>query len=201
MVQTLTPFIQWFPTPAFAWIFFLAFFIWVAIEFINHLIGKWGRLGGSSQTKERGSYWLISIMAYLSFSLAFASRFLGLGVITGSIQYAGFALMLGGVAFREWSIIVLGRHFSIVVAVETNHQLVSRGPYRWLRHPAYSGGYLAMLGFHLALGNWITTLLTAIMLLPAFVYRIRIEEQVLFSTFGEEYQAYVSRTWRLFPGW
>lgn len=109
--------------------------------------------------------------------------------------------MLGAVVFGEWAIIVLGRHFLVVVAVETNHQLVTRGPYRWLRHPAYGGGYLAMMGFHLTLGNWVTALLTAVTLFPVFVFRIQIEEQVLSSIFGNEYQACMGRSWRLFPGW
>jgi protein-S-isoprenylcysteine O-methyltransferase Ste14 len=89
----------------------------------------------------------------------------------------------------------------VVVAIETDHQLVTRGPYRWLRHPAYTGGFLAMIGFHLAMGGWVSTLLTAITLLPSFIYRIKVEEEVLLSVFGAEYQAYRHRTWRLFPGW
>jgi protein-S-isoprenylcysteine O-methyltransferase Ste14 len=192
---------QWFPTPTFSLVFAFSFFVWVGIEFINHLIGKWSRLGRVEQTQDRGSYWLISIIAYVSFGFAFAGRLFDWGVLGGTIQYVGLAMMLGSVTFREWAIIVLGRHFSVVVAIETDHQLVTRGPYRWLRHPAYTGGFLAMIGFHLAMGGWVSTLLTAITLLPSFIYRIKVEEEVLLSVFGAEYQAYRHRTWRLFPGW
>jgi len=192
---------KWFPTPTFTLIFALSFFMWGSIEVINHIIGKGGRLGRAEQAQDKGSYWLLTLPAFFCYGLAFGGRLLNWGVLTGTIQYVGLALMISGVAFREWAIIILGRHFSVVVVIETDHRLVIKGPYRWLRHPAYTGGLLAMMGYHLAVGSWLTLLLTIIILLPAFLYRIKVEEQALLAEFGTEYQAYMHRTWRLFPGW
>ena len=109
--------------------------------------------------------------------------------------------MLAGITLREWAVIALGRHFSVVVAIEANHALVTRGPYRWLRHPAYTGGLLALIGFTLALGSWLSIIPIVLIAFLAFSYRIRLEERLLLTTFGETYRNYMARTWRLFPGW
>jgi protein-S-isoprenylcysteine O-methyltransferase Ste14 len=70
-----------------------------------------------------------------------------------------------------------------------------------LRHPAYTGGSIATIGFALALGSWVSVALITLTLLLAFAYRIRLEEQLLLSAFGDVYRDYMARTWRLFPGW
>jgi protein-S-isoprenylcysteine O-methyltransferase Ste14 len=128
-------------------------------------------------------------------------RWLGWGVTTAAIQYIGLGLMLAGIALREWAVVILGRQYSVVVAIEADHRLVMCGPYRWLRHPAYTGGLIATIGFALALGSWLSVIPIAIILLLAFSYRIRLEEQLLLATFGDAYRDYIARTWRLFPGW
>jgi protein-S-isoprenylcysteine O-methyltransferase Ste14 len=133
--------------------------------------------------------------------LAYIGRWFNWGVIVGEMQYLGLTLMLAGITLREWAVIALGRHFSVVVAIETNHALVTRGPYRWLRHPAYTGGLLALIGFTLALGSWLSIIPVVLISLLAFSYRIRLEERLLLTTFGETYRNYMARTWRLFPGW
>lgn len=174
---------------------------WAFLEFVNHLIGKWDRVTEFKRSQDGGSYWLLIGLAFISILLACAGRWLGLGVFTGPGQYLGLGLMLAGIIFREWAIIILGRHYSVVVAIESEHRLITRPPYRWLRHPAYSGGFAAAVGFHLALGSWGTAMLTIVILTPAFLYRIRLEEQALLQALGSEYQTYMQRTWRLFPGW
>jgi protein-S-isoprenylcysteine O-methyltransferase Ste14 len=179
----------------------VCFFGWALLEFVHHLIGKWSRLGDTQHTSDRGSYWLLIVTVYFCFCLAYLGRALNWGVAVGGVQYVGLALMLVGIALREWAVFELGRHFSVVVAIETDHRLVTGGPYRWLRHPAYSGGLLATGGFALALGSWLSVIPIVVILLLAFAYRIRLEEQLLLTAFGDAYRDYMARTWRLFPGW
>jgi protein-S-isoprenylcysteine O-methyltransferase Ste14 len=193
--------LPWLPSPTFGWMLSFCFFGWALLEFIHHLIGKWGRLGDASQATDRGSYWLLIVAVYLCFCLAYLGRLLNWGVVTGASQYVGLALMLVGITFREWAVIVLGRQFSVVVAIETDHRLVTHGPYRWLRHPAYTGGLIATVGFALALGSWLMVLPSLAILLLALSYRMRLEERVLLAAFGSVYGDYMARTWRLFPGW
>jgi protein-S-isoprenylcysteine O-methyltransferase Ste14 len=193
--------LPWLPSPAFGWMLSLCFFAWALLEFIHHLIGKGGRLGQTHRASDGGSYWLLIVAVYLCFCLAYLGRFLNWGVATGASQYVGLSLMLAGITLREWAVAALGRQFSVVVAIEADHRLVTHGPYRWLRHPAYTGGLIATASFALALGSWLTVLPILALLLLAFSYRIRLEERVLLATFGSVYGDYMARTWRLFPGW
>ena len=60
---------------------------------------------------------------------------------------------------------------------------------------------LIYVGLALALGSWLGGILAAVLILSATLYRIRVEEPVLVEAFGEDYKAYMQRTWMLFPGW
>ena len=198
--MTLVP-VHWFPSPFFSWALAFCFFGWALLEFVNHWVGKWGRLGETKQASDRGSYWLLIITVYVCFCLAYVGRALNWGVAIGAVQYGGLGLMVAGIALREWAVVVLRRYFSVVVALEADHRLVVAGPYRRLRHPAYTGGLMAMVGFALALGSWLSGMPIVVLLLLAFSYRIGLEEQLLLAAFGNTYRNYISRTWRLFPGW
>lgn len=112
---------------------------------------------------------------------------------------AGFAIFILGVSLRWWAIIMLGRFFTIDVAIATDHKLVEAGPYRFVRHPSYTGALVAFLGFGLSLGNWIALLAILAPILGAFVYRMEVEERALVAGLGEPYRAYQRRTKRLLP--
>ena len=107
--------------------------------------------------------------------------------------------MILGIIVRQWAIAVLGRFFSLTVSVQHEHRIIDRGPYRLVRHPAYTGGYLAVVGLSLALQSWAATVLLAIIFGAAFGYRIRVEEKLLVAELGEDYLAYSKRTKRLIP--
>ena len=105
-----------------------------------------------------------------------------------------------GIAFREWAVLSLGTQFTVVVSVAPGQILIQRGPYQWIRHPAYTGSILTLAGFALALGSWTAALAVLLISLAGFLYRIHVEEIMLLEVFGEEYRDYMNRTWRLFPG-
>jgi protein-S-isoprenylcysteine O-methyltransferase Ste14 len=65
---------------------------------------------------------------------------------------AGLVLMWAGIALRQWAVTVLGRFFTVDVRVQPDQTVVEAGPYRYVRHPSYSGMIITFLG--LALGNW-----------------------------------------------
>jgi len=102
-------------------------------------------------------------------------------------------------ALRQYAMSVLGRHFTFDVAISSGHALVESGPYRYVRHPSYTGALLTLLGFGLALGNWAGLAVALACMALAYTYRITVEEAALSSALGEPYQQYVSRTWRLVP--
>jgi len=114
--------LQWFPSPSAARLFSIVLLIWFAAELTNMVIGRRGLM--RSGRKDRGSFWVIIIAVYVCFTIPFIARGADLWVITGGLQYAGIALVLVGIALREWSILVLGRYFSVVVRIESDHHLI-----------------------------------------------------------------------------
>jgi protein-S-isoprenylcysteine O-methyltransferase Ste14 len=109
----------------------------------------------------------------------------------------GLLLLVAGCAFRLSAIVTLGRFYSRRVRLLEGHRVVSAGPYRLVRHPAYVGTLVAHLGFVLIFGHWIPLLCWAVLFVPMVVRRIRVEEPVLFELHG--YDAYASGRKRLLP--
>ena len=161
------------------------------------------RSGGNARQSDGGS------LAFLWVSIGAG---IGLGIwLAFAVPVAGFplspaasrlvvALFLGGLVLRWWAILALGRFFTVDVAIATDHQLVVRGPYRWMRHPSYTGMMLAFAAFALTLQNWVSLAAVLIPISVALAYRIRVEETALISAFGEEYRRYGQATKRLVPG-
>ncbi|MFI9200637.1 methyltransferase family protein [Streptomyces sp. NPDC053048] len=116
------------------------------------------------------------------------------------LRGAVLAVASAGIALRLWSVITLGRFFRVAVHIQHEHRVVSSGPYRWMRHPAYGGLLLAVLGYSVLFGNALSWLLIAACCLTAVGYRIHVEERMLLDGLGEEYRAYAGRTRRLIPG-
>jgi protein-S-isoprenylcysteine O-methyltransferase Ste14 len=113
---------------------------------------------------------------------------------------AGLVLMCAGIALRQWAVTTLGRFFTIDVRVEAGQTVVEDGPYRWVRHPAYTGLILVFLGFGLALGNWAAIAIAFFVPIAGLVYRIRFEERALLEGLGEPYRRFTERRKRLVPG-
>jgi protein-S-isoprenylcysteine O-methyltransferase Ste14 len=113
---------------------------------------------------------------------------------------AGLVLMCAGLAVRQCAVATLGRFFTIDVQVQPDQTVVDSGPYRWVRHPSYTGLILTFLGFGLALGN--VAALAAAFLVPTvgLVYRIHFEEHALLEGLGEPYRRYAVGRRRLVPG-
>jgi protein-S-isoprenylcysteine O-methyltransferase Ste14 len=107
--------------------------------------------------------------------------------------------MFVGIALRQYSMAVLGKYFTFDVAVSSGHAVIETGPYRYIRHPSYTGALLTLLGFGLALGNWAGLAAALCCMAFAYTYRITVEEAALTTALGEPYKQYVSRTWRLVP--
>ena len=114
------------------------------------------------------------------------------------LKILGIALMVAGFATRWAGMWTLRRFFSANVAVQSDHRLVVKGPYRLVRHPGYFGGWLAFVGLGLALGNWIALILLAVLTVPAFLYRINVEEKALRGAFPD-YVDYATKVRKFVP--
>jgi protein-S-isoprenylcysteine O-methyltransferase Ste14 len=109
------------------------------------------------------------------------------------------ALTVGGTAFRLWAVRTLGAYFTRTVQVSDDQRVVEAGPYRWLRHPSYTGSLVAAAGVGLALGNWGSLALIVVPLSASLLYRIKVEERALAASLGDPYRSYCGRTKRLVP--
>jgi len=162
------------------------------------------RSADRSRSRDAGTLRLLLITVYacigLAIWLSLQSRgHIGNAAIRLPMFWAGLALMAGGLALRFWSIRVLARFFTIDVNIQEGHELIRRGPYRWLRHPSYTGSLMTFLGFGLALGNLWSLVVLMAPVTVAFIWRMRVEERVLAEAFPDQYPDYARQTKRLIP--
>ena len=112
----------------------------------------------------------------------------------------GMVLMCAGIAIRQWAVALLGDLFTVDVRVRPGQAVVERGPYRWVRHPSYTGLILTCVGIGLALGNWAALIVLAVLPVAGLVVRIRFEERALLDGLGEPYRRFAASRPHLFPG-
>lgn len=179
-------------------IFGSSLILWIAIEF---LVGK--RTDAHGRIAREWTQPLIMGLVLLSLVLAAVLAEHEVAPLPGSPWWplaVGLVLMWSGVAFRLWSVRSLGHFFKMSVVVQDDHRVVDRGPYRWLRHPSYTGALVTNTGIGLAFGTFSSVAVMLFLPLIAFLIRIRVEERLLLRELGEEYAAYSRRTARLLPG-
>lgn len=157
----------------------------------------------SGEREDRGNRWVIPALAILGLLAGYFAPYTDrkeFWTVDGdTLRWIGVALFTLGGALRLWSVFVLGRRFSGLVAIQHDHKLVTTGIYSTIRHPSYLGLLVNSLGWALAFRSIVGLVLTALMLIP-LVARMRSEEALLISQFGPEYEAFRARTSRLIPG-
>ncbi|MEO6875068.1 MAG: isoprenylcysteine carboxylmethyltransferase family protein [Opitutaceae bacterium] len=121
-------------------------------------------------------------------------------VLTPAVAQIFGLLFAVGLVLRWWSILSLGRFFTVDVAIAQDHELIVRGPYHWMRHPSYTGMMLVFIALATTFQNWLSIACILIPISCALAYRIYIEEIALEVTFGDAYQEYARTTKRLIPG-
>lgn len=160
------------------------------------------RSGKDTDSKDHGSFRMLWAVIGLAIFLAIYGSYAWprFGYAFSNAAYAcGALLFVLGIALRWWSIIHLGRFFTVNVAIAKDHRVVSDGPYRYVRHPSYTGALTAFLGLGLLVHNWLAALLLMVPITAMFLWRIKIEEQALSAALGADYTEYMTRTKRLVP--
>jgi protein-S-isoprenylcysteine O-methyltransferase Ste14 len=180
--------------------FWAIFYIWFGAEI---WVGYRRRRQPSGATDhDSGSKsWLIgSIWSTAAVGIGLAFGFPDAAVMGARTEVfvGGLVLMIAGLALRWYSIWVLGSSFTCEVTTRPGQEVVQSGPYRWIRHPSYTGGLLTVLGLLVCCANFAS--LAALMLAVAgYAYRIRVEERALAANLGSPYRDYMRRTKRLIP--
>jgi len=110
---------------------------------------------------------------------------------------AGFIIFISGGIFRIWAIQTLGKYYSHIVRKIDGHKIIDTGPYKYIRHPAYTGMITAHVGITIFYFNYYTLGIFLLLLIPAIIARIIIEEKTLFSIEG--YSEYSMQRKRIIP--
>ncbi len=186
-----------------AGIFLAACLIWYVPEMIGTLKQTARASRKEASVQDRGSMGILIGLQWLGLALNF--------LLAGFFQAAaipwhrtalfgiGVTLILLGVALRWYSIWTLGRYFTRDVAVSSDQIVVQNGPYRYIRHPAYSGTFLTMMGVGLAMTNWASLVALLMGVLLGHMYRVNVEERALIQSIGQPYIEYMHRTKRFIP--
>ncbi len=165
-----------------------------------------GRQG--STAADHGSLRLLWLVILLSIGAAYAVASLapelgfrlGVGFVRDSLlSGAAIALFVAGLSLRWYSIIHLGKYFTVNVAIAEHQRVIDTGPYRYIRHPSYTGILMEFTAMGIAFFNWDSLAAMTVPIIAAFLWRIRIEEEALTRGLGPEYLDYVRRTKRLIP--
>jgi protein-S-isoprenylcysteine O-methyltransferase Ste14 len=181
-------------------IFDATYFVWFASEIIGaFLIPKLRVRGTTRVRRDRGSAALILLTVWISLGIALSFGYAGVLQLPDWFFYLGIILMLLGIAVRQWAIAVLGRFFSLNVRVVDDHQVVDKGPYRWVRHPSYTGVLITLIGLSLAVQSLGALLVLLAVFTVSFGYRMRVEEKTLLTELGDNYANYMKRTKRIIP--
>lgn len=156
----------------------------------------------SGEREDRSNRWVIAAFALIGLLDAYLPAYTDaedFWTLDGdAVRWLGVVLFAFGGGLRLWPVFVLGRRFSGLVAIQPGHRLETSGVYGVIRHPSYLGLLVGSLGWALAFRAGVGLLLTALTL-PPLLARIGAEERLLRTQFGEEYDAYRARTWRLIP--
>jgi protein-S-isoprenylcysteine O-methyltransferase Ste14 len=114
------------------------------------------------------------------------------------LSVVGVVLIISGVVIRLQAIRTLGRYFSNTLRIVGDHKLVTEGIYKHLRHPAYTGIILSLLGVPLIFSS-AYGFVVMLLVIPPLVYRIGVEEKMLIVKFGERYEEYSRHSKKLVP--
>jgi protein-S-isoprenylcysteine O-methyltransferase Ste14 len=187
-------------------IYTMAFTIVLALWVIPERIGSWwwrSSRDPSARREDRGSMVLVvgSVLVGLLLGFLLASQWRGAAIpwLRAQVTIAGLVLVVLGTVLRWWSILTLGRYFTLDVAVRSMQPVVQSGPYRFVRHPSYTGLLLIFFGVGLALANWASIIAILVVCSLGLLYRVQVEERALAESLGQPYVNYMRHTKRFIP--
>ena len=177
-------------------------YLWLAFFAIWLL---WGLRTKPTQVREgfssRIPYILLNIAAfYAMFARDVAYSWMRIRILPPEpwVAVLGVVVTAAGLLFAIWARAYLGTNWSGTVTVKVGHQLIRTGPYRWVRHPIYSGMILALIGTAINQGQ-LRGVVAVVLLWIGFTMKSRVEERFMTNTFGAEYEEYSRSTGAIVP--
>ncbi|MDB5211981.1 MAG: isoprenylcysteine carboxylmethyltransferase family protein [Sediminibacterium sp.] len=156
---------------------------------------------GDQKSSDRFSVILILLMSFISVVVpvvdwAYFKDAAGNFTIYSAI---GILMVVTGISFRAWAVRSLGKYFTATVQIKDDHRLVKTGPYHIVRHPSYTGAFLALIAGGVILESLAGFIISCIAMIIAYYVRIGIEEKELIARFGNDYLAYKRETKMIIP--
>jgi len=189
-----------FPSDYAAYAFAAALLVLIVSEVLGGtVIPNMKRRGAKVQRKSRGTGVLVYVAWILVFGISVSLGESGVLLLPAWFTYVGDAVVLAGVALRQWAIAVLGRYFSGVIGVQQDQKVIETGPYHSIRHPSYAGVLLILIGIATSMLSLAAVAAAFLLFWLGYGYRMLVEEKVLVSELGDSYVDYMRRTKRIIP--
>jgi protein-S-isoprenylcysteine O-methyltransferase Ste14 len=181
------------------WIIQLLWLVLIAVWVIGRFTAKRVKQR-ESPVAYLGRIVIIVVLFEFLFNPAFAVGWLGERFLPASaaLDQTAIAVTAIGVAVAIWARLYLGGNWSGTVTLKEGHELIQRGPYRWIRHPIYTGFDMAFLGTALAIGQW-RGLAAFVVISIAHTMKARKEEAWLAREFGVAFEEHRRRTGMFLP--
>ena len=154
-----------------------------------------------AETGNRSFWWILPGFLAIFFAPPLEFLYLPTWLPRGTnMELAGLVIILLGLLLRVWTRLTIGTMYSGYLRVKVGHVLVTDGPYRFVRHPGYSGLVLMALGLCIGYSSLIGLIAIPILLIPGLSFRMKVEERMLSEEFRDDYWAYARRAKKLIPG-
>jgi protein-S-isoprenylcysteine O-methyltransferase Ste14 len=114
-------------------------------------------------------------------------------------QILGILFCAAGIVLAIWARIILGSNWSGIVTLKENHELITSGPYQYVRHPIYSSLLLSIFGTLLALAPFLSGIVAFLVTVIALRVKSLMEEKIMLRTFPEQYPQYKRQVRALIP--
>jgi protein-S-isoprenylcysteine O-methyltransferase Ste14 len=176
--------------------------VWLAVEAYLILRDAAHRKGKTNIDRKTRNYNIASteLALILAPIIAWIPFFQFATISTSIVFWTGIVILCLGFFLRQWAVYLLGTCFRTTVELEKEQKVIQKGPYKYIRHPSYSGIILFFIGYGLVTENWLSLLMASALPTIALIHRIKVEENALVQGMGAEYEAYQKRTKKLIPG-
>ena len=141
---------------------------------------------------------LASMLGLIAYTINPASMAWSAVVLPAWVRWLGVGVGVATGSLLIWTMHTLGKNLTDTVVTRKDHELVTGGPYRFVRHPFYCAFILAVLANSTVPANWFI-LLTGVSAWLVMVFRTNKEEENLIARFGDDYRHYMEHTGRFFP--
>ena len=188
----------------FHYAFIAIFLVFVVIRVTYHR--KAQRTMGKAEFKEGKQHIALRLIFGIPFMLTLVAYMFRPDILSWAtlplpewLRTVGLVMAAVSLPLFWWVHSSLGSNFSGTLHVREEHTLVTHGPYRWVRHPMYTGFYLFMVGILLLTTNWFIGGVFLVGLTVVVVNRLNNEEMVMVEKFGDRYREYMKHTGRFLP--